>query len=226
MSWDWLSFVTGALLGWLAQWALDLGYWRKRETSAMVSELMVEMERLRQENTELRRLGGRSAETARLLDDYRATLAACSMEIDQLTASHAQAVNEVASLKAQLAAAQTAVGPPPLRSYNWQQTLSPARQTPASVPPVKGESNDDLVLIDGISPKIAELLQGCGIRSYGQLAAANVEQLRGILDAAGTRFRFADPESWPYQARLAAAGEWDALMSWQRNTHGAAIVSA
>ena len=82
------------------------------------------------------------------------------------------------------------------------------------------------MLIDGISPKIAELLQGCGIRSYGQLATANVAQLRDILDGAGTRFRFADPESWPYQARLAAAGEWDALMSWQRNLHGNTAVSA
>ena len=55
MSWDWLSFFVGTLLGWLAQWLLDMGYWRKREDNAVISELMVEMERLRQENEQLRR---------------------------------------------------------------------------------------------------------------------------------------------------------------------------
>ncbi|MCO6449342.1 MAG: hypothetical protein J5I90_01015 [Caldilineales bacterium] len=219
MTWDWLSFFVGTLLGWLTQWLTDVAYWRRQAMNSVDEELLAEMERLQKENADLHAYQKQLEESSRLLTDYRTTLAACSTEIDQLSASHARAMLEIESLKKQLAATRT-TAPEPSSKSNGQglAVREVAVNRPASLAR-QAESRDDLVLIDGISPKVAELLQGYGIRSYAQLAAANVDQLRMILSGAGTRFRFADPSTWPYQARLAAAGDWDALMTWQRNLH-------
>lgn len=70
---------------------------------------------------------------------------------------------------------------------------------------------DDLTKLEGIGPKINELLQGAGIRTYQQLAETPVETLSRVLETAGPRFRLHNPESWPRQARLAADGRWDEL---------------
>ncbi|MCO5186022.1 MAG: helix-hairpin-helix domain-containing protein [Anaerolineae bacterium] len=59
---------------------------------------------------------------------------------------------------------------------------------------------DDLTQIRGIGPKTATLLIDAGIKTYGQLAAADTAQLRDILDQAGTRYRSINPDGWPEQA--------------------------
>lgn len=73
----------------------------------------------------------------------------------------------------------------------------------------------DLELVEGIGPKIAELLIEHGILDLADLAAEPVERLREILGTAGRRFRLANPGSWPEQAALGAAGLWDALSELQ-----------
>ena len=77
---------------------------------------------------------------------------------------------------------------------------------------------DDLALIEGIGPKISRLLQDSGIRTFPQLAESSVERLQRILDQA--RLRLADPGTWPEQARLAAAGDWEALSVLQSSLKG------
>jgi hypothetical protein len=72
---------------------------------------------------------------------------------------------------------------------------------------------DDLVIIEGIGPKIAEILNAAGITTFNQLAATDVSRLREILDQAG--LRLADPASWPEQARLASTGDQAALQALQ-----------
>ena len=90
--------------------------------------------------------------------------------------------------------------------------------TPAPVtPPAKP---DDLTVIEGIGAKIAELLAQNGIRTFAQLAAANVVRLRAILDSGGARFRTAQPETWAEQASLAHDGKWDALQALQDSLRG------
>ncbi len=77
-----------------------------------------------------------------------------------------------------------------------------------------GESSaaaDDLEKIEGIGPKIREVFTKAGIVSFAQLAETPVERLKEVLRAAGSRFVSHDPTTWPEQARLAAAGEWDAF---------------
>jgi hypothetical protein len=85
------------------------------------------------------------------------------------------------------------------------------------VPPAPSETtpplSDDLPRILGIGPKTAALLNTVGITTFAQLADTHVERLEEILGEAG--LRLVDPQTWPDQARLAAAGQWDALARYQ-----------
>ena len=77
---------------------------------------------------------------------------------------------------------------------------------------------DDFQRIEGIGPKIAQVLQAAGISTYQQLAATEVSRLERILADAG--LTMADPGTWPEQARLAAAGDWAALEKLQEELSG------
>jgi large subunit ribosomal protein L27 len=82
---------------------------------------------------------------------------------------------------------------------------------------------DDLKKIEGIGPKIAELLNADGIYTFAELAAAEVERVQGILDAAGSRYRVHNPATWGQQAQLAADGKWDELKVLQDELNGGKV---
>ena len=77
---------------------------------------------------------------------------------------------------------------------------------------------DDLVRIEGIGPRIASILRAADISTFAQLAATDVSRLRELLVAA--KLPFINPETWPEQARLAAAGDWDAFEALTRELRG------
>ena len=77
---------------------------------------------------------------------------------------------------------------------------------------------DDLTILEGIGPKINNLLQGAGIRTFAQLAASQVSELKAILDPAG--LQFIDPGTWPEQAKLAAEGKFDELKTMTDSLKG------
>ena len=83
-------------------------------------------------------------------------------------------------------------------------------------------SNDpeDLKIIEGIGPKIEELLKTAGINNWTALAEAETDLLHDILEAAGPSFRIHDPSTWPTQARLAINGEWGVLKEYQAELFG------
>lgn len=72
---------------------------------------------------------------------------------------------------------------------------------------------DDLTVVEGIGPKIAELCHGIGIRTWADLAETEVSLLRTMLNDAGQRFKAHDPGTWPQQAALLAQGEWDEFVA-------------
>lgn len=84
-----------------------------------------------------------------------------------------------------------------------------------TLPSGKKVAADDLKLIEGVGPKIEGLLHDAGIRSWADLAGADVAQLQAILDAAGSSFKMHDPATWAKQAQLAVDGEWEALEAYQ-----------
>ncbi|MFK7983172.1 MAG: DUF4332 domain-containing protein [Saprospiraceae bacterium] len=73
----------------------------------------------------------------------------------------------------------------------------------------------DLTIIEGIGPKIAEVLKVAGIYSMENLSKTKASRLQQILKDAGGKYNFADPTSWPKQAALAAAGKMEELKAWQ-----------
>ena len=79
---------------------------------------------------------------------------------------------------------------------------------------------DDLTKIEGIGPKIAELLSQSGIATYRDLASSTPDKIMEILTPAGGIFATRNPETWPDQAQLAASGEWDKLKDWQDELDG------
>ncbi|MDP4821646.1 MAG: helix-hairpin-helix domain-containing protein [Saprospiraceae bacterium] len=84
-----------------------------------------------------------------------------------------------------------------------------------TLPSGKKVAADDLKLIEGVGPKIEGLLHDAGIRSWADLAGADVAQLQAILDGAGSSFKMHDPATWAKQAQLAVDGEWEALEAYQ-----------
>jgi predicted flap endonuclease-1-like 5' DNA nuclease len=68
---------------------------------------------------------------------------------------------------------------------------------------------DDLKKIEGIGPKIEELLNRAGIHTWHKLAQTSPQKISQILLDAGDRFRIHDPTSWPEQAKLLAEGRMD-----------------
>lgn len=79
----------------------------------------------------------------------------------------------------------------------------------------KAPKLNDLKIIEGIGPKIEQLLHEAGIDTWEALANTPVERLREILEAAGPRYQVHDPGTWPAQARFAANGDWEELKDYQ-----------
>jgi predicted flap endonuclease-1-like 5' DNA nuclease len=94
------------------------------------------------------------------------------------------------------------------------QDVAPAER--AMAPPSAASRVDDLVVIEGIGPKIAALLRENGVDTYEKLAAADAKTIWTILERGGPRFKLANsPGTWPEQAAFCVRGDWDGLKRWQ-----------
>ena len=74
---------------------------------------------------------------------------------------------------------------------------------------------DNLQIIEGIGPKMNAVLNENGITSWSVLADASLDQLKGILNKYGDKYKIIDPSDWAAQAGYAAKGDWDGLMKYQ-----------
>ena len=81
-------------------------------------------------------------------------------------------------------------------------------------------TKDNLKQIEGVGPKIEKLLNEAGIMTWAALAKTSVKKLKLVLSDAGSRYKMHDPTSWPKQAKLAAAGQWDKLEKLQDQLMG------
>ena len=96
----------------------------------------------------------------------------------------------------------------------------PDKSGKVTLPSGKKVKLDDLKVVEGIGPKIEELLKAAGITSWRGLADADTNLVQGILDEAGSRYRIHDPATWSKQAGLAADGKWGELESYQDELKG------
>lgn len=81
--------------------------------------------------------------------------------------------------------------------------------------PTPYSTKDDLKVIEGIGPKIEEILNQNGIHTWHELAQTPKENISAILKRAGKRFQMHDPSSWSHQAELADSGKWKELEKYQ-----------
>lgn len=121
-------------------------------------------------------------------------------------------------LKEQMAASKVPVQETPKVSEDVE-----APKAAAATKSKATAKGDDLKKVEGIGPKIEELLHNGGIVTFADLAKADVNTVKEILNAAGSRYQMHDPTSWPMQAEMAANGEWDKLKEWQENAKGGKI---
>lgn len=84
----------------------------------------------------------------------------------------------------------------------------------------KSKEGDDLTKIEGIGPKISELLVAEGIETFSKLAETSAEAVQEILNNAGGNFASHNPATWAEQAKLAADGNWDELKVLQDKLNG------
>jgi predicted flap endonuclease-1-like 5' DNA nuclease len=77
---------------------------------------------------------------------------------------------------------------------------------------------DDLIVLEGIGPKVARVLNAAGFVSFADLANADPAEVQKTLDAAGLQMM--NPAGWIEQAKLAAAGDKEGLAKLQAELKG------
>ncbi len=211
---NWLSFFIGALVGWLIELIIDFVFWRRRyQGSASEARLRIELAGLEAKASQLE---AQLVGCQEMREQYTARIT----ELQACTAALQQAQNRLAALESEIEGLHTVpvevqepeVSLPDVQAEGVERA-APSIVATTIVP-------DDLRKIEGVGPKIAGILNEQGIQTFAQLAETDVARLRQILKEAGPRYTLADPETWPEQARLAAAGDWTALKSFQARLKG------
>jgi len=94
-------------------------------------------------------------------------------------------------------------------------TAATAAAAIVATPKIDDSVKDDYTKIEGIGPKIKELLNKDGLWSFKQLSEASTDRMQKILDAAGPAYKVHNPKTWAEQALMAHEGRWDELKKWQ-----------
>lgn len=94
----------------------------------------------------------------------------------------------------------------------------PVPEDPQHLAFYKAVKSNDLTLVEGIGPRIAEVCKAAGIASFADLAKTDASRIKEILKDANLG-SLADPASWPKQAELALQGNWEELKDYQDKLH-------
>ncbi len=221
--WMVLAFALGIAVGWFV-W----GYHSKSEAAPTKSEVEGLVGAARQETAraqaqvqELLVLRGRDLDTINRLQAISSVTdpsvnASLQARIAQLEARLAASTEERSEAEERADAAEDILE----HHGDWMPVGGIPGLEQAQTTLGKPVVVDDLKVVEGIGPKIEELLHGAGISRWTALAAANPDQLRAILRAAGSEYAAHDPTTWPQQAMLALGGHWEALRALQDGLRG------
>ena len=97
---------------------------------------------------------------------------------------------------------------------------APAAEAAPAKKSTKKIKADDLKIVEGVGPKIEELLKEGGITTLEIMGDTSADRIKEILSEAGSRYQMHDPTTWPAQAKIAAAGDWDKLKEYQDSLQG------
>ena len=184
--WLLVAFAIGVVIGWLLR-------------NATVRR---EMAKARGDGAEQERLRQRVAELEPLIDERTRLIAELEAARSQRSraAPAAEPPAEPPTAAPEPASVPVADDVPPADGLDLVAAAAVLGRT---------VETDDLTVIEGIGPQVAELCHGIGIRTWSDLARTEVSLLRTMLTDAGARYKVHDPESWPAQADLLATGRWD-----------------
>ena len=101
------------------------------------------------------------------------------------------------------------------------RTLKAAEKVKQQDQDEASSEKDDLKKIEGIGPKIEEILNAKDIHTYKALSNTSRNTIKSYLNGAGSRFEMHEPKSWPHQAGMADRGEWEDLKLYQEFMDGA-----
>ncbi len=96
---------------------------------------------------------------------------------------------------------------------------APAEAEELAEEAVSDSGEIDLTIIEGIGPKYSEILVSAGVDTFAKLAAMTTDEIVELVKANGGRKAGSMP-TWAEQAKLAAAGDWDALEKLQDELTG------
>ena len=116
-----------------------------------------------------------------------------------------------------------------MREENWIGQAAGLAEGDEDGPKVAPEAGSrpeptDLTVIEGIGPRIAEVLKQAGVSDWKDLSETPVEELEAMLEQAGRNFAVHQATTWPEQAALAVAGNWEALAAFKQELEGGRAV--
>lgn len=160
------------------------------------------------------------------LQDREAALSAAMKRAQDAEAAHAAATKRAQDAEAALAAATAKVDDhaarfAALRADHDQLTEAHTELQGVSrfvLPPLAervpaGDRRDDLTVVEGIGPKMAEALQAGGIHTFDQLSNATEAELHAAIEASNLSFAPSIP-TWSKQAALLARGDRDGFAAY------------
>ncbi len=149
------------------------------------------------------------------LDAAKAARANAQKELDEMKAKHHQQAENLNELRQEIGEERTAKNK---RIAELEAALAAQKAAPApmatAAPKAAVAKDDDLEVVEGVGPKVNELLRGAGITTWRQLSNTSPDRIREILNAGGERFRILNPNSWPKQAKLLADGDMDGFKKY------------
>ena len=114
--------------------------------------------------------------------------------------------------------AAAGIEPPEASPLTLPITPPPITPPPITPPPIVAPKiADDLTRIEGIGPKTQAALRAQGFGSYESISWVSPARLSEAL--AAENMRRSHTTTWPAQAALAHAGEWERLKDWQDILH-------
>ncbi|MEZ5044385.1 MAG: helix-hairpin-helix domain-containing protein [Saprospiraceae bacterium] len=199
----WPAWLLASILPFLL--GLFLGWWLWSKYKAMVGQKETEVASWHKKYNELEgefsALKYKYGELEKDKNGLRASLNKCEADKMTLLARIEKANNEGGDAGMVVASGGTA-------------GLAEGVQRPASLSTIF--KPHDLQIVEGIGPKIEQLLKDAGIKDWKDLSESDEDTLNKILTDAGPRYRIHDPKTWAKQAELALKGKWDELIEYQK----------